>query len=315
MQITNLYHTMNYSDIDFTVIIPHRDSIGTLQRLFDSIPVSDKIEVILIDNSSTPVTHEDIGIKRNYTLLYSEPSRGAGGARNVGIENAHGKWLLFADADDFYTKDAFDIFYTQFNSDAELIYFSMDGIYTDTGERSDRGDQYTQLVKDYLCGKKTEMDIRLNFSSPCSKMVSHEFVDRHHFRYDEVLASNDVYFSLLTGYHASKIAAVDKITYTATVSKGTLTKRRDYDVIYARFIVNLRYNKFVKEHNFSQYQRSIMFFLFQASRFGIKKMLELIRLLIRYKQNPFIGYKRWSTTYKACIKNDRDKKYYNTSML
>jgi len=310
MQITSLYHTMNYSDIDFTVIIPHRDSIGTLQRLFDSIPVSDKIEVILIDNTPTPVTHEDIGINRNYTLLYSEPSRGAGAARNVGIENAHGKWLLFADADDFYTKDAFDIFYTQFNSDAELIYFCMDGIYTDTGERSDRGDQYTQLVNDYLCGQKTEMDIRLGFSSPCSKMVSHELVKRHRIRFEEVPVHNDNYFSLLIGYYANKIAAVNKTVYIATVSKGSLTKRYDYKAIQSGFLVILRCNKFLKEHDLSRYQNSIMFSLFQVRRFGIKKILEFTKLLIKYRQNPLIGYKRWVESYILYKKKyKRDKKY------
>ena len=310
MQITNLYHTMNYSDIDFTVIIPHRDSIGTLQRLFDSIPVSDKIEVILIDNSSTPVTHEDIGIKRNYTLLYSEPSRGAGGARNVGIENAHGKWLLFADADDFFTEDAFETFYSQFHSDAELIYFCIDGIYLDTGEHSDRGDGYTQLVRDFLSGKISEMDIRLSFPSPYAKMVRHELVKRHQIRYDEVPVNNDDYFSLLSGYYAQKIGAVNKIVYIVTVSKGSLTKRRDFNAIQSSFLVILRHNQFLRQHHLSQYQKSVMLSFYYVRHFGIKKIFEFIKLLIKFKQNPLIGCQRWFKTYTLYKKKqDREKKF------
>ena len=35
------------NSVDFSVIIPQRNSLDSLTRLFDSIPFSDKIEVIL----------------------------------------------------------------------------------------------------------------------------------------------------------------------------------------------------------------------------------------------------------------------------
>ena len=302
---------MSSKDIDFTVIIPHRDTLHFLPKLFHSLPESDRIEILLIDNSFVPIKREDVDTDKKFKLLYSSPERGAGGARNEGLEHAHGKWLIFVDADDYLPEDAFEIFYNNFNSDADVIYFGMDGIYADTGERSDRGDKYSQLVKDYLSGKKSEMDLRLGFASPCSKMVRRELVDRHQIRYDEVVASNDVYFSLLTGYYANKIDAVDKITYIATVSRGSLTRRRDLSVIQSRFEVNLRRNKFLKEHNLSQYQASVMFFLFSARHFGYKSIITFIKLLVQYNQNPFIGAKRWFKTYLSHrYKTKKDKKYF-----
>jgi len=301
---------MKISNYDFSIIIPHRDSLHFLPKLFSTLPKSPKVEIILVDNSAVPIKKEDVETDREFILLFSSPNRGAGGARNEGIEHAHGKWLIFVDADDYLPDDAFDIFYNLFNSDAELIYFGMDGIYSDTGEHSERGDQYTQLVRDYLSRKKSEMDIRLGFASPCSKMVRRELIDRHHIRFDEVVASNDVYFSLLTGYYAKKIDAVDKITYIATVSRGSLTKRRDYEVINARYIVSLRRNKFLKEHGLHKYQSSIMIFLFQVRKFGIKKLFYFIGLLFKYSQNPFIGINRWvKTLFLYRYNSKRDKKY------
>ena len=216
---------------DFTVIIPHRNSIRFLPKLFASIPVSDRIEVILVDNSPVPVTKEEIGIDRDYILIYSAPERGAGGARNEGIQYAHGKWLLFADADDFYSADAFDVYYSKFDSDAEIIYTGMGGVYEETGKPSDRGDKYARLVHKYITGEIEEKKLRLGFASPCCKMVSHDLVKRHQLKYDEVVASNDIYFSLLSGFYAKSIDAVDKITYIATVSRGSLTRRRDLAVV------------------------------------------------------------------------------------
>jgi len=216
---------------DFSIIIPQRNSLSTLSKLFSSIPDSANIEIILVDNSPIPIKKEDVGINRDYTLLWSPPDRYAGGARNIGIEKAKGRWLIFADADDYFSDTAFCTFNRYKDSDAELICFSCDGIYTDTGEHSDRGDRYTNLVQGYLKGQRSEMQLRLCFPVPWAKMVSKKLVDRMKIRYDEVVASNDEFFSLLSGYYAKKIEAVDEVVYVVTVSKGSLTRRMDKNAI------------------------------------------------------------------------------------
>lgn len=300
---------MNYK-YNFSIIIPHRNSIPFLKNLFDSIPDEEFIEIILVDNSPNQISKEDISIDRKFRLLYSDPSRGAGGARNVGIENASGKWLLFADADDYFSSNAFYVFNSKKDSDADLIYTGMGGVYLDTGEPSDRGDVYTKLVRQFLRDEIPESDLRFKFSSPCCKMVSHDLVREHNLRYDEVTASNDMYFSMLCGYYAKKIEAVDSITYIATVSKGTLTRRRDYAVMSSRFGVYLRYNSFLKKHGYSQYQRSILNFAFSLCRMGIKPTISTLSLLLKYHQNPFIGWRNWFETFKANRDSyEKEKKY------
>ena len=60
-------------NIDFSIIIPQRKSLDSLPRLFKSIPVSDKIEVLLIDNSPEPISGKDvqtIQLLTFYFLLY-----------------------------------------------------------------------------------------------------------------------------------------------------------------------------------------------------------------------------------------------------
>lgn len=301
---------MNEFRYSFSVIIPHRNSIQYLAKLFASIPNRDDIEVILVDNSPKKINKNEIGINREYQLRYSDPSRGAGGARNVGIENASGKWLLFADADDFYSTNAFDVFFSKVNSDADVVYTGMGGIYLDTGEISDRGDVYAKLVKQYLAKEIPETDIRFKFSSPCCKMVKHDMVKVYSLRYDEVVASNDMYFSMLCGYYAKKIEAVDEITYIATVSRGSLTKRRDYAVISSRYHVNLRYNLFLRKHGFPQYQRSILNYALSLCKMGLNPALEALWGIIQYCQNPFVGYKNWMKTAKKQKEQDvKDQKY------
>ena len=296
---------------DFSVIVPvWRGAIKYLPKLFDSIPDKDGIEIIVVDNSKDPVNRSEINSDRAITLLHSAPERHAGGSRNDGIAAANGKWLLFADADDFYTPDAFDIYYEHLNTEAEIVYTGMGGVYADTGEKSDRGDVYIQKVHKYCVGEADETILRLSFSSPCCKMVSHALVDREKLRFDEIRASNDVYFSLTTGYYAIKIEAVDVITYIATVNRGSLTKRRDYEVIKARYYATLHCNQFKKEHGIKQYQHSVMYFLFESRRFGILKMWEFIKMLVEYKQNPLLGWSKWLNTFKQNKKTEAKDKHY-----
>ena len=301
------------SDIDFSIIIPQRNSLQTLPRLFASIPEADNIEIILVDNSQEPVTKEQIAIDRDYTLCWCPPERFAGGARNVGMEHAKGKWLIFSDADDYFTEDAFKFFKQQKESDADVIYFCADGVYPETGERSEQADLYTQLVQNYLKEPSKEWGLRLSFHVPWAKMVRRSFVEEHHIRYDEVVANNDDYFSLVSGYHAKKIEAVDRVVYFYVVSHGSLMRRRSLDVMRTRYEVILRCNHFKKQHGLGKYQGSVMYFLAESRHYGVKAMWEFFIMLFRYKQNPFIGMSNWLSTYRRINKKEKKEKKYITN--
>lgn len=284
---------------DFSVIVPvWRGSIRFLPKLFDSIPENNGIEIIVVDNSKESVSRDEIKSDRDIVFLHTEPERHAGGSRNDGIDVAKGKWLLFADADDYYTPDAFDLYYSRLNTDAEIVYTGMGGIYEDTGKPSDRGDYYANLVHSYVVGECTELSLRLGFSSPCCKMVSHALVDREKLKYDEIRAGNDIFFSLISGFFAKKIEAVDAITYIATVNRGSLTRRRDYEVIKARLYSKLHCNQFLRNHGLSKYQHSVMFAIYESKRYGLSKTLEFLGMIIRFRQNPFVGWKHWISTIK-----------------
>ena len=296
---------------DFSVIVPcWRGAIRFLPKLFDSIPERDGIEIIVVDNSQEPVKRGEIDSPRDIILLHSAPERHAGGSRNDGIAVAKGKWLLFADADDYYTPDAFDIYYSKVDTDAEIVYTGMGGIYVDTGEPSDRGDRYAGMVHDYCIGRVDEHVLRYQFSSPCCKMVSHELVDRCSLRYDEIRANNDVFFSLTSGHYAKSIEAVDSITYIATVNRGSLTKRRDFEAIRARLFANLHCNLFIRQNKIYKQQKSIMHELYEARYFSLPQKWELIKMILQFKQNPLVGWNRWLNSLSKVRERDRKEEKY-----
>lgn len=296
---------------DFSVIVPvWRGAIRYIPKLIESIPQREGIEIIVVDNSKEPVNRKEILSDREFVFLHSSYERHAGGSRNDGIAASHGKWLIFADADDYFTPGAFDIFYSKYDSDAELIFTKPDGIYEDTGEKSTRGDGYSNKVHAYCVGEVSDETLRYGFYTPWCKMVSHSLIDREGLRYDEIRAGNDIYFSLTSGYYAKKIDAIDVVTYVVTVNRGSLTRSRGYEITKARLYSKLHCNEFMRKHGLSKYQHSVMFALSESRRYGIGKTCEFLRMIIKFHQNPLIGCGRWLGSLKRNKKNNQEEAKY-----
>lgn len=295
-----------------SIIIPQRNSLDSLPRLINSIPEREDIEVIVVDNTPVPISKNEINVNRDFILLHSSPERCAGGARNVGIEASHGEWLIFADADDFFEMGAFDTFLKYANSDSDLIYFLAKGVYDDTLEQTDRGYMITRFVSDFRKGKIDETEARLSVLVPWAKMVRRALVDKYFIRFDEVLAANDVMFSTECAYYSNKFQAVEQVVYVVTTRRGSLANRRDLEILRSRYHVALRRNQFVKSHGFSDRQGSVMYHLFHAAGFSISIFLSFLGLAIKYRQNIFIGWRNWITTFLYWKNKDRENKKYVT---
>ena len=72
-------------------------------ELIDSIPFSDNMEVIVVDNAST--SDEASSILQNYpqvTVLRSEKNLGFAGGNNLGIKASKGKYLFFVNNDTIF---------------------------------------------------------------------------------------------------------------------------------------------------------------------------------------------------------------------
>lgn len=92
-----------------TVIIPIYNSEKFLPIVFKCIEKrNESIEVILVNDGSTDssekLCNEFIKKSNNVKYIYQE-NTGVSAARNRGIKNAKGDWIIFLDSDDFMTED------------------------------------------------------------------------------------------------------------------------------------------------------------------------------------------------------------------
>ncbi|WP_395319476.1 glycosyltransferase family 2 protein [Fructilactobacillus frigidiflavus] len=96
---------------DVSVILTTYNSTKTIERAFKSIleqQTKYPFEIIIVDDGSKDGTIEIID---QYASIYSnvtsvkQQNSGLSAARNHGMQNAHGKYVMFSDDDDEYDKD------------------------------------------------------------------------------------------------------------------------------------------------------------------------------------------------------------------
>lgn len=95
---SDLHNTMKLS-----VIIPCYNCASVIQRCLDSIDYQDA-EIIVVDDGSTDDSARivlDYSNNHPNVRLIKKENGGVSSARNVGIETATGKYIMFVDADDY----------------------------------------------------------------------------------------------------------------------------------------------------------------------------------------------------------------------
>lgn len=296
----------------YTVIIPHKDSVDSLFRLIKTIPNRDDLEIVIVDNSKVPLKIDDLKLsyRTNIKIAYSDNTKGAGCARNVGIRLSTGKWLLFADADDYYCESAFEIFDNYFNSDADIVYFACDSVYDDTLLPSNRHEEVNTIIQNVKNGILSEIQGRLYLVAPWAKMIKSDFVKNNRFCFDEVPAANDIYFSTIIGYHAEKVIFEEKQVYVITTRKGSLSNRWNKTILTSRYHVGLRRNLFLKNHNLSDYQISVMVYLYRAFRMSPILFFRFLKDAFVYRQNIFVGWRNWLQTFKSIRYSNKKNNMY-----
>ena len=103
--------------ISLCMIVKNEEAV--LKRCLDSIPQRQDVEILVVDNKSTEDNRRAAiaicGQFPRVKYIQDEIGNGAGHARNIGLDNAKGKWLLFADSDDFFVENL-----TSFKSECRL---------------------------------------------------------------------------------------------------------------------------------------------------------------------------------------------------
>lgn len=293
--------------INYSIIIPHKNIPDLLQRCLDSIPKRDDIQIIVVDDNSESekVDFEHFpGIGEKCVEVYfTKEGKGAGYARNIGLKQAKGKWVLFADADDFYAAAAWDTFDKYLNAQVDIIYFGVACVDSSTLMPASRNLRNNEVIADFLSGDENgEKLLRYTCWEPWNKIWRYEFIFSNNLSFEEILRGNDAMFVLQGGDKAKKIMALENQLYIVTYRPQSLSYTTTKEYLFSTLRLKNRINKFYKKKKLKELRRSVLYNVKQAySLFGIKTALESL-FLIFYDRGDFFCFLFDFSVWKRILK-------------
>lgn len=135
---------------NFTIIIPHKNIPNLLQRCLDSIPQREDLQIIIVDDNSdsniVDFSHFPGLDRSDCKVIFTKEGKGAGYARNVALREVDCKWVLFADADDFYSANLNEFLDKYKDSDFQTVYFYNNTVDTESLQPIDKDKFVENLV-------------------------------------------------------------------------------------------------------------------------------------------------------------------------
>lgn len=206
-----------------SIIIPMYNAEKYVRKCIENIINQtigfEEIEVIIIDDcsndNSIKIAKEYEEKYKNIKVIKTDKNTGiAGRARNIGMQDAKGKYLMFSDADDFFELNACEILYN-FAEDKSADFVTAN--YQNTDED---GTPWSAPIFDknkYGIFKLDSKDYINSFfvlnSSVCNKIFKREFVEKYNIKFLEGVPAEDAYFSYSAMMHTDNIYYNNNVVY------------------------------------------------------------------------------------------------------
>ncbi len=199
-----------------SVIVPVYNGEVYLAECLESIlsQTLSAIEILCIDDGSTDNSRailEAYAVRDGRLRILSQQNRGAGVARNVGMEQATGEYLAFLDADDVFAPDMLEKAYAAAGHEADLVLFNAEFF---SGRDTLTEDRVQMHFLPRLPFAPEEIPERVFQAASCNtwnKLYRRTFVLEQNLRYQALKTANDLFFVSMAMATAKKITAVDEV--------------------------------------------------------------------------------------------------------
>ncbi len=240
--------------IDYSIVIAHKNIPKLLQRCLDSIPVRTDLEIIIVDDCSdnSIVDFENFpGTERQDTIvIFDKTNKGAGHVRNIGIKQARGKWLLFADADDYFNYCIRNVLDEYVSDKSDLVFFANSSVDSETYVNNARADAHTYFLNEYFKEKSIGLNLlKYVHVAAHGKLIRKSLIIDHNIYFPEIRICEDVKFSYLSSYYAQKIKVDCRAIYCLTYRPNSLSNTINNTTILDTIRVFAEKEIFLNKHH------------------------------------------------------------------
>ncbi|WP_049946208.1 CDP-glycerol glycerophosphotransferase family protein [Butyrivibrio sp. WCD2001] len=214
---------------EVTVVVPSYNTDDFIDQCLDSITnqTFKDIEVIVVDDGSTDSTVKKINkhIKKDKRIrLIEQEHSNAGEARNKGLREAKGKYIVFWDADDFFEPQAIENLYDRAEAKAADIVICWHCKYdTDTGVKLYKhGNIFPE--KEVFNRHDIPKDIMVVTTNvPWNRMYRVDFVRENGIEFQSIEKANDAFFTMSCMALADRICILKEYLVNWRKGQGSTT--------------------------------------------------------------------------------------------
>lgn len=212
-----------------SIIVPVYNAEKYLNRCIDSIlsQTMTDFELLLIDDGSKDNSGricDEYAAKDVRVRAFHKPNGGVSSARNLGLDNAKGKWITFVDADDRCSCNYLEHLLSKVDDDTDLI-ISYAVICDSTGEKAEVYPEYRVNATNF---ERLFVDSDMHWhTSPWAKLYRASIIYENSLRFNEMMhigEDADFLFSFMLITDKIYVSSDTDYYYTCDVS-GSLTKR------------------------------------------------------------------------------------------
>lgn len=296
-----------------SIIIPMYNAQKYLRECLEKLMRQSlcSIEIICVNDGSTDETAnilKEYSNKDHRIKVINQKNQGAGIARNNGMKNALGEYLLFLDADDIFDEKLCEEAYYKAKYDmADIVLF---GAYRYNVKTCEKEEMNWVLKKDLIpkkipfSAKDTKNKIyQITTACPWSKMFKTSFVRKQNLDFQNTKNANDVYFVRRALALANRITVVNKrlITYRyndgANIQSGKVKAPVEFYKAFKALKQDL-----IKRDAFKKVEQSYVNMVLTESLFNLRtagneEAKEQVKELLLTEGFDFFELDKYDTSY------------------
>ncbi len=221
------------SNMRFSIIIPVYNVEPYLRQCLDSVlgQTFGDWEAVCVNDGSIDGSQEileDYAAKDSRFIIVRQPNGGLSAARNTGLREAQGEYVLFLDSDDWLEFDALETV-AEALTDEDLFCFSGRRFVEDTKvfHPADK-----LMEKTYQAGMDYYNENALlprDFAFVCVvlRAYKHAFLSENHLRFKEGIFHEDNLFTPIACFYAKKVKVINACLYNYRVRSHSITSTND----------------------------------------------------------------------------------------
>ena len=245
------------------------------------------IEIICVNDGSTDnslsILEIFAQIDKRIKIL-NQKNGGVSKARNNGLLNHKGKYVLFLDSDDMLRNDSISkLVDIALKNNTDMVYFDAKCIFENKELVDEFKETYYVRDKSYGSGSGKQLFAEMMYDkrftdSACLMLYSSDFIKNNKLKFIEDMLYEDCYFSVLSFMKAQKIYHINEKFYLYRIrNNSTMTKAQNGAAnLYGRIICLNRFIHFLHDEILTVFQNQMLTDFILTILFSCREIAKII---------------------------------------